>query len=148
MRRIINTIPILIILLFVVSSCASATSKLDKEIERNILQRIAAVEGEKSIKIIWAGKLKMIREESRPYWTGRIVHLRAGLLPAEIKLKSGEIKKVEILFIAAYGEEDGKIVSGTCIIKCILPKDSPKYKENKNRFLKEVKTAQPWPRES
>ncbi len=121
---------------------------MEKEIEKNILQRMVAFEAEKHIKITWGGKLEIIRKESEPHWTGKIVHFRAGFFPAEIEMDKGVIKAVEIAFVSAYGEEDGKIVSGKCdVVDALFPEES-EYKERKKELTREMKTVQPWPRKT
>lgn len=147
MRRILELFIVFLFLLPV--ACAKNTSsKMEKEIEKNILQRMVAFEAEKRIKITWGGKLEIVRKESEPHWAGKIVHFRAGFFPAEIETDKGAVRAVEIAFVSAYGEEDGKIVSGKCDVVDALFQEDPEYKARKKELIKEMKTVQPWPRKT
>ncbi|MCX6765475.1 MAG: hypothetical protein NT136_00735 [Candidatus Moranbacteria bacterium] len=147
MRKIVGIF--IAIMLLLTANCLQAGSgdNLEKKIERKIIKQIISFVDERPIEIVWADKLKIIRKESQPYWTGRIIHFRAGYLPAEIKLKKGKkIRKADIMFMAGYGEEDGKIVSEACEILNIAYQDSPNYESEKKKFMGLVKATKPFER--
>jgi hypothetical protein len=145
MRKIIEVLIVVIAFSITWVACSnSVSSKIDEEINRKILRRIASLEEEKHFKIISGNeKLEFVRKEMKT-WMGRNVHRRAGFFPTKIKMNNGEIKKVDIAFVASYGEENGEIVTGECLILAILSRTRPGYEETKKEIIQDMKSPKLW----
>ncbi len=108
---------------------------VDKQIERKILQRIAALEKEKNFEIISGdAELDFIKlPKEAKIWMGKTIHNKAGFFPMDVKYRNGNTEKVEVIFTATFGEENGEIVSGGCSIVEIIYPNRPGYREARSK---------------
>jgi len=147
-RKIIIFSLIFVLLAFGSYGCSkkpgdlSGKSDLEKKIDRKILQSISSDLDSRGYNVTWGGNLYYIVEKSKPYWTGRNIHSRAGFLPIKAE-KNKEPQDLEVAFVAAYGEEDGNLIpgSGECKIWRILNKKDSGYKKDRNYFVSDIKKS-------
>lgn len=157
MRKAIKIFSVVVIAILLLVSCSpkgssSESEPLKERMDRHLKQQMTEAEHNgKSIKVIWGYELKILKEASKPYWTGRIIYVRGGYLRAKAEvrkdfnesgyfIKRGETKQADIVFMHGYGVENGEVVIENFKVVDILFEDEPGYSERKKELTREMKS--------